>query len=106
MFRGEPPLSTSVQAEPMDFIGVAAPEFTVKQTRLEVEGLPESKSYTVKIDVINGEQVLKRRVRGPAVSLYNSINALSTFKFNAMENNGLRIRELNERLISTRKLQI
>ena len=95
MFRGEPPLSTIAQAELVDYTGLAALEYTVKLIRLEVEGLPKSKSYTVKIDVVNGEQVLKTRVRGPSVSLANSTNVLSTFKFKTKDSNSLRVRELN-----------
>ena len=106
MFRGEVPLPARMQAEPVDYTGLVALEYTVKLTRLEVEGLPKSKSYTVKIDVVNGERVLKTRVRGPAASLSNSTNVLSTFKFNTKESNSLRIRELNNKLINTTKLQI
>ena len=95
MFRREPPLSTSVQAELVDYTGLAALEYTVKLIRLEVEGLPKSKSYTVRIDVVNGEQVLTTHVRGPAVSLTNSNNVLSTFKFKTKDSNTLRVRELN-----------
>lgn len=97
MFRGEPPLSTSVKAELVDYTGLAALEYTVKMTRLEVEGLPTSKSYTVKIDVVNGERVLKTRVRGPAVSLPNSTNVLSVFKFNTKDSNSLKVRDLNSK---------
>ena len=97
MFRGEPPLSTSVQAELVDYTGLAALEYTVKLTRLEVEGLPKSKSYTVKIDVVRGERVLKARVRGPAVRLSHSTNVLSTFTFNTKDNNSLRVRKLNSK---------
>ena len=96
MFRGEPPLSTSVQAELVDYTGLVALEYTVKLTRLEVEGLPDSKSYKVEIDVVNGERVLKTRVRGPAVRLANSTDRLSTFKFNTKDSNSLRVREPNK----------
>ena len=96
MFRGEPPLSTSVQAELVDYTGLRALEYTVKLTRLEVEGLTESKSYTIKIDVVNGVKVLETRVRGPAVSLSNSTNVLSTFKFKTKDSNSLRVSELNK----------
>ena len=96
MFRGEPPFSTGVQAELVDYTGVAALEYTVKLTRLEVEGLPKSKSYTVKIDVVNGEQVLTTRIRGPAVSLANSTKELSTFKFRTKYSKSLRVRKLNK----------
>ena len=61
MFHGEPPLSTSTQAERVNSSGLKALEYTVKLTRLEVEGLPESKLYTVRIDVVNGKQVLQTR---------------------------------------------
>ena len=96
MFRGEPPLSTSqVQAELVDYTGLVAREYTVKLTRLEIEGLPKSTSYTVKIDVVNGENVLETRVRGPTVRLANSTNVLSTFKFKTKDSSSLLVRELN-----------
>ena len=95
MFRGEPPLSTTVQAEPVDYTGLIALEYTVMLSRFEVEGLPKLKSYKVKIDVVNGERVLKTRVRGPAASFTSSTNVLSTFKFNTKHNNRLRVRDLN-----------
>jgi len=95
MFRGEPPLPSGVQAELVDYTGLAALEYTVMLTRLEIEGLPKSTSYTVKIDVVNGERVLKTRVRGPAVSLANSTNVLSRFKFKTKDSNSLLVRELN-----------
>ena len=98
MFRGEPPLSTTVQTELVDYTGLAALEYTVKLTRFEVEGLPKSKSYKVKIDVVNGERVLRTRVRGPAVSLTKSTNVLSTFKFNTKDSSRLRVRDLNGKL--------
>ena len=94
MFRGEPPLSTTVQAEQVDYTGLAALEYTVKLTRFEVEGLPKSKSYKFKIDVVNGEQVFKTRVHGPALAA-SSGNAFSTFKFNTKDSDRLRVRDLN-----------
>jgi len=101
MFRGEPPLSTSSQAEVVDYTGLKALEYTVKLTRLEVEGLPESKSYTVRIYVVNGKQVLETRFRGSTASLTNSNNVLSTFKFKTKDSSSLRVRELNNKLINT-----
>ena len=95
MFRGVPTLPTSVQAELADYTKLAALEYSVKLTRLEVEGLSKSTSYTVKIDVVNGENVLETRVRGPAASLANSTNVLSTFKFKTKDSKSLRVRELN-----------
>ena len=96
MFRGEPPLSTGVQTELADYTGIAALEYTVKLIRLEVAGLPKSKTYTVNIDVVNGKQVLTTRVRGPAVSLACSTNVLSTFTFNTKDSDSLRVRELDK----------
>ena len=98
MFRGEPPLSTTVPAELVDYTGLAALEYTVKLTRFEVEGLPKSKSYKVKIDVVNGERVLRTRVRGLAVRLTSSSNELSTFKFNTKDSSRLRVRDLKSKL--------
>ena len=96
MFRGEPPLSTSVQAELVDYTGLVGLEYTVKLIRLEVEGLKKSKSCTVRIDVENGQQVLTARVRGPAVNLACSTNVLSTFTFKTKDGNSLRVRELDK----------
>ena len=74
MFRGEPPLSTGIQAEPVDYTGMAATEHTVALTRREVAGLPESKSY------------------GPAASLSNSTSVLSTVNFNQKKSKSLKVR--------------
>ena len=99
MFRGEPSYSTSTQAEVVNSSGLRALKYTVKLTRLEIEGLPESKSYTITIDVVNGRQVLQTRVRGPTATLTSSNNVLSTFK--TKDSNSLRVRELNNKLINT-----
>ncbi|KAJ7379027.1 hypothetical protein OS493_018821 [Desmophyllum pertusum] len=69
MFRGEPPLW--IQAGPIDYTWLAALDYTVDLTRLEIEGLSMLKSYTVTIDVLNGEQILKTRVRGPSARVFN-----------------------------------
>jgi len=92
MFRGEPPLSTSAQTKQVDYTGVAALEYTMALTRLEVEGLPDSKSYAVKIDVVNGEHVFQTRVSGLAATLSHPTNVLSTFKFNTKKPGLLRVR--------------
>ena len=92
MFRGEPPLGTSTQVEPVDYTWLAALEYTVNLTRLEIEGLPKPKSFRVGIDVVNGERVFKTRVRGPTARVLNSSNVLSTFKFNTKDSNSLRVR--------------
>ena len=95
MFRGEPPLGTGRQAEPVDYTWLAALEYTVNLTRLEIEGLPKPKPYTVKIDVVNGEKAFKTRVRGPTAKVPNSYGVLSTFRFNTKESNSLMVRVLS-----------
>ena len=93
MFRGEPPFETSTQTEPVDYTWLAALEYTVNLTRLEIEGLPKPKPYIVRIDVVNGERVFKTRVRGPTAKVFKSNSVLSTFKFNTKESNSLRVRQ-------------
>ncbi|KAJ7379031.1 hypothetical protein OS493_018825 [Desmophyllum pertusum] len=92
MFRGEPPLW--IQAGPVDYTWLAALDYTVDLTRLEIEGLPKSKSYTVRIDVVNGDRVLKTRVRGPSAKVFYPNSVLSTFTFNTKKSNSLRVRIL------------
>ena len=79
MFRGEPPHGT--QKESIDYSLHGAFEYTVDLTMLEVEGLPKSKTYTVKIEDVNGSQVLKVQVRGPAARVTKSNGVLSRFAY-------------------------
>lgn len=94
MFRGEPHLETNTLAGPIDYTWLAALEYTVDLTKLEVEGLPKPKAYTIKIDVMNGERVLKRQIRGPNATLSESSNALSTFTFKTKNSSNLKVRVL------------
>ena len=89
MFRGEPPLST--QKESIDYSLHAAFEYTVDLTSLEVEGLPKPKPYTVEIDDINGSQVLKVHVRGPAARVTKSDGVLSRFAYKKKNSVNLRV---------------
>ena len=89
MFRGEPPLST--QKESIDYSFHAAFEYTVDLTSLEVEGLPKPKPYTVEIDDINGSQVLKVHVRGPAARVTKSDGVLSRFAYKKKNSVNLRV---------------
>ena len=89
MFRGEPPLST--QKESIDYSLHAAFEYTVDLTTLEVEGLPKPKPYTVEIDDINGSQVLKVHVRGPAARVTKSDGVLSRFAYKKKNSVNLRV---------------
>ena len=89
MFRGEPPLIT--QKESIDYSLHAALEYTVDLTTLEVEGLPKPKPYTVEIDDINGSQVLKMHVRGPAARVTKSDGVLSRFAYKKKNSVNLRV---------------
>ena len=89
MFRGEPPLIT--QKESIDYSLHAAFEYTVDLTTLEVEGLPKPKPYTVEIDDINGSQVLKVHVRGPAARVTKSDGVLSRFAYKKKNSVNLRV---------------
>ena len=89
MFRGEPPLGT--QKESIDYSLHGAFEYTVDLTMLEVEGLPKSKTYTVKIEDVNGSQVLKVQVRGPAARVTKSNGVLSRFAYKKKNSGNLRV---------------
>lgn len=60
-------------------------------TTLEVEGLPKPKPYTVEIDDINGSQVLKVHVRGPAARVTKSDGVLSRFAYKKKNSVNLRV---------------
>ena len=89
MFRGEPPLGT--QKESIDYSLHGAFEYTVDLSMLEVEGLPKSKTYTVKIEDVNGSQVLKVQVRGPAARVTKSNGVLSRFAYKKKNSGNLRV---------------
>ena len=88
MFRGEP---LGTQKESIDYSLHATFEYTVDLTTLEVEGLPKSKTYTVEIDLVNGSQVLKEQVRGPAARVTKSYGAFSRFTYKKKSSGNLRI---------------
>ena len=80
MFRGEPPLGTSTQVEPVDYTWLGTLEYPVFLTRLEIEGLPKPKSYTFVIDdVLGGKTVFERQVLGPVNRILHLNNLLTTF---------------------------
>ena len=89
MFRGEPPLNAHHGT--VDYSSLAALQYAVELTRLEVEGLPKPKSYTVEIDIVDGNRVIKKQVKGPATRVYHQSKALSTFKFNTKKNKALKV---------------
>ena len=90
MFRGEPPLNS--HHEMVDYSSMAALQYTLELIRLEVKGLPKPKSYTVKIDVVNGNKVIKKQVKGPAARVLLPPKALPTFTFNTKKNKALKVR--------------
>ena len=80
MFRGEPPLVTSTQVEPVDYTWLGTHEYSVFLTGLEIEGLPKPKSYTIEIDdVFSGKTVFERQVLGPVNRILHLNNLLKTF---------------------------
>ena len=91
MFRGEPPSGCNRSPEPCDYSWMAARQYTLDLTRLEVEELPKPKSYKVGIDVVNGKRVIEKRVKGPAARIHNPSKALSTFKFNTKKSKDLKV---------------
>ena len=82
MFRGEPPLDSSIQAEPVDYTWLATLEYTMVLTRLEIEGLPKPKPYTVQIStgsLFQSENTIKGQVLGPAETLNLNNLLITTF---------------------------
>ena len=65
--------------------------YTVELLRVEVEGLPNSKSYTVQIEVINGKRVIKKKVKGPIARIHGS-KAAAKFTFSTKESKELEVR--------------
>ena len=100
MFRGEPPLGSSHgrHPEPADYSCMAALQYTVDLTRLEVEGLPKPKSYKVRVDVVDGERVIKKQVKGPATRIEDPSKPLSKFQFNTMKSITLQVMRSQEHL--------
>ena len=72
MFRGEPPIGNVTNPDLADYSSMVSLLYTVDLLSVEVEGLPNSKSYTVQIDVINGKRVIKKKVKGPIARIHGS----------------------------------
>ena len=90
MFRGEPPLEASIQAEPVDYEWLAALKYSVRLTHFEVEGLPKPKLYTIEMSisevasVARRETIFEKQVLGPASTETLGLSGLIT-TFNPRE---------------------
>ena len=94
MFRGEPPRELHFVS--VDYSYLASNQYTVQLVSLEVEGLPDSKSYTVQMDFANGERVINKSVKGPAADVrVSSKFTLSTSKSRALKVGSISINNLN-----------
>ena len=80
MFRGEPPLGT--QKESIDHSLHAAFEYKLKAS--------QNRTYTVKIEDVNGWQVLMVQVHGPAARVTKSDGVLSRFTYKKKNSGNLR----------------
>ena len=90
MFRGEPPRQLHFVS--VDYSSLASREYTVQLISLEVTGLPDSKSYTVQMDVANGGRVIKKSVKGPAADVHVPSAVLSKFTFKTWKSRALKVR--------------
>ena len=94
MFRGEPPRQLHFVS--VDYSSLASNQYTVQLVSLEVQGLPESKSYTIQMDVANGERVINKSAKGPAADVrVSSKFTLSTSKSRALKVGSISINNLN-----------
>ena len=94
MFRGEPPRQLHFVS--VDYSSLESNQYTVQLVSLEVQGLPESKSYTIQMDVANGERVINKSVKGPAADVrVSSKFTLSTSKSRALKVGSICINNLN-----------
>ena len=91
MFRGEPPIENVINPDLAEYSSMVSLLYTVELLRVEVEGLPNSKSYTVQIDVINGKRVIKKKVKGPTARIHGS-KAVAKFTFSTKESKELEVR--------------
>ena len=91
MFRGEPPIGNVIDPDLAEYSSMVSLLYTVELLRVEVEGLPNSKSYTVEIEVINGKRVIKKKVKGPIVRIHGS-KAVAKFTFSTKESKELKVR--------------
>ena len=92
MFRGEPPIGPRTHPDLVNYSSLAALQYTVDLIRVEVEGLPKPKSYTVQMDVINGKRVITKQVKGPVAKINDPPKALSTFTFSTKNSQALKVR--------------
>ena len=65
--------------------------YTMDLLRVGVEGLLNPKLYTVKIDVIHGKRVIKKKAKGPIARIHGS-KAVAKFTFCTKENTALEVR--------------
>ena len=94
MFRGEPPRQLHFVS--VDYSSLESNQYTVQLVSLEVQGLPESKSYTIQMDVANGERVINKSVKGPTADVrVSSKFTLSTSKSRALKVGSICINNLN-----------
>ena len=91
MFRGEPPIENVINPDLAEYSSMVSLLYTVELLRVEVEGLPNSKSYTVQIEVINGKRVIKKKVKGPIARIHGS-KAVAKFTFSTKESKELEVR--------------
>ena len=93
MFRGEPPQQLPFVS--VDYSSLASSQYTLQLVSLEVEGLPESKSCTIQMDVVNGERVIKKSVKGPVTDIRVPSAVLSKFTFNTSKSRALKVRSIS-----------
>ena len=91
MFRGEPPIENVINPDLDEYSSMVSLLYTVELLRVEFEGLPNSKSYTVQIDVVNGKRVIKKKVKGPIARIHGS-KAVAKFTFSTKESKELEVR--------------
>ena len=91
MFRGEPPIGNVINPDLDEYSSMVSLLYTVELLRVEVEGLPNSKSHTVQIEVINGKRVIKKKVKGPTARIHGS-KAVAKFTFSTKESKELKVR--------------
>ena len=91
MFRGEPPIENVINPDLAEYSSMVSLLYTVELLRVEVEGLPNSKSHTVQIEVINGKRVITKKVKGPIARIHGS-KAVPQFTFSTKESKELEVR--------------
>ena len=91
MFRGEPPIGNVMNPDLAEYSSMVSLLYTVDLLGVEFEGLPNSKSYTVQLEVVNGKRVIKKKVKGPIARIQDS-KAVAKFTFSTKENKVLEVR--------------